>query len=583
MNKLLIKSKEQMYLVIAAFTLIVLIGGTTYAFFNYTRTGSSNTVRTGTINFSSSQTNNSVSITNLFPISASDIDNPSYSGSVGEVEITVTGDTTYSGGIEYKLSIVNPVVTATANSETVTLPLSYVVTTESITTGEEPNTVTTNLGTVSNDYFGSTTRSSAVSPIYSILGGATPELVEAKDIFVGYIPANTSVNGKVIVKAFIDSSKILITDTATTDEPEEGYTNGTVVPEGVTRVTTSQWNSLSSSGLSFQVRVESNEGIWVENPNTLYNAVKAMSRGTMNAGTDFGTVASSDTTNHPYGVYQLVESNLTNPIYFFRGDHTVNNNVIFDNKCWLVVRTTETNSVRMLYNGTPVSGECTTTTGNTTMISLYQSDSVNSDGNYDYSYTSNEGFTTLISGYNFPFNVNNNNAKYVGYTYDNGVNSNMKNALEAWYDGAISSEAKAKIETSTYCNDTTVDETFTQYTKYMPHTRVAANTPSVICPTGANEISSKVGFLTVDEEILAGRTWSTGMQDYLYNNSVWWLGSPGGFDGGSAIEFVVRDAYSAHSANFVNGGNGLRPVVSITSNTAITGGDGSQGRPWIIG
>ena len=72
-----------------------------------------------------------------------------------------------------------------------------------------------------------------------------------------------------------------------------------------------------------------------------------MSIGTMNSATDFGTVASSDTTNYPYGVYQLAESGLANPIYFFRGDHTVKNNVIFDNKCWLVVRTTETNSTRI--------------------------------------------------------------------------------------------------------------------------------------------------------------------------------------------------------------------------------------------
>ena len=198
-NKFLIKSKKQMFAVIAVFTLLLFVGGTTYAFFNYTRTGAQNTVRTGTINFNSSQTNNTVSITNLFPISATDINNPSYENNIGKVEITVTGDTTYSGGIEYKLSIVNPVVTATANNETVTLPLSFVVTTESITTGEAPNQVTTNLGTLRNDYFGSATRSSATTPIYSILAGSSPEQVEEKDIFAGFIPANTSVNGKVVI------------------------------------------------------------------------------------------------------------------------------------------------------------------------------------------------------------------------------------------------------------------------------------------------------------------------------------------------------------------------------------------------
>ena len=117
----------------------------------------------------------------------------------------------------------------------------------------------------------------------------------------------------------------------------------------------------------------------------------------------------------------------------------------------------------------------------------------------------------------------------------------------------------------------------------MPYTRAQANTPSVVCPAGANIINSKVGFLTVDEEILAGRTYDTGMQDYLYNNSNWWLGSPNFWGYGYANEFIVSVARYASRSSRVSNGSGLRAVVSITSNTGITGGDGSQGTPWIIG
>ena len=45
----MIKSKKQMITVIAVFALLLLVGGTTYAFFNYTRTGPGNTIGTGRI------------------------------------------------------------------------------------------------------------------------------------------------------------------------------------------------------------------------------------------------------------------------------------------------------------------------------------------------------------------------------------------------------------------------------------------------------------------------------------------------------------------------------------------------------
>ena len=51
----MIKTKKQMFIVIASFVLIIILGTATYAFFNYTRTGSSNTFKTGRIAFNTSQ------------------------------------------------------------------------------------------------------------------------------------------------------------------------------------------------------------------------------------------------------------------------------------------------------------------------------------------------------------------------------------------------------------------------------------------------------------------------------------------------------------------------------------------------
>ena len=51
----MIKSKKQMFTIISVFALVILLGTVSYAFFNYTRTGISNTIRVGRIYFNTTQ------------------------------------------------------------------------------------------------------------------------------------------------------------------------------------------------------------------------------------------------------------------------------------------------------------------------------------------------------------------------------------------------------------------------------------------------------------------------------------------------------------------------------------------------
>ena len=69
---------------------------------------------------------------------------------------------------------------------------------------------------------------------------------------------------------------------------------------------------------------------------------------TLDTGIDFSQI-SSDTNGK--GLYTLhgTENNL-NPIMYYRGD-VENNNVKFANFCWKIVRTTETEGVKLIYNG----------------------------------------------------------------------------------------------------------------------------------------------------------------------------------------------------------------------------------------
>ena len=126
----MIKSKKQMFLVIIGFILVLVLGTVSYAFFNYTRTGSANTVSVGRLNFTSTQ-NNTINLSNVFPTDSDHLD----ASNSGTVTINITGDTNYSEGIEYKVSIVD--VNNVVNNKEV--PISF-------------TTTATNLGTKSNDY-----------------------------------------------------------------------------------------------------------------------------------------------------------------------------------------------------------------------------------------------------------------------------------------------------------------------------------------------------------------------------------------------------------------------------------------------
>ncbi len=336
----MIKSKKQMYLVIGVFALVLSLFTTTYAFFNYTRTGSSNNIKVGRI-FFESKNEETITLNNLFPIdptNSTDMNDPS---KVGTYSIDIKGDTDYVDGIEYLVSSVDSNITTGAGK---TIPLSLAVTVDG-------------LGTSNANYF--TARESTNASIYKKLVGDT--LVGDQMLLVGYIKPNTTsgtaegIDGKITIKAYLDKNKILISDTYDGTESDNMGTSNSMA-QGKTVITTSEWNALQNTGLSFKVKVEANQGIWVEEIRTLYgimqeNAVMDNIQSTYvsaSTGIDFGAIA-SDTNGK--GVYERAGTqNDVYPIYYYRGA-VDNNNVVFANKCWKAVRTTDTGGVKLIYNG----------------------------------------------------------------------------------------------------------------------------------------------------------------------------------------------------------------------------------------
>ena len=397
----MIKSKKQMFIVIGVFALIMLLGTVTYAFFNYTRTGAANTISVGRIAFVTRQTE-TINLTNLFPIDPTETGIMDDATKVGTLEIEIEGDTDYSEGVEYLISTVNSHVT-TFTGKTVPISLSVTV---------------TDLGTPSDSYF--TSRNSKNATIYKRLSGNS--IVGNQQLLVGYIKPNTTsgtaegVDGKITIKAYFDENKIAISDTYDgTESDNMGTTNNWV--NGRTVLTTSEWNSLSTNGISFQVKIEANEGIWVEEP--IYNTMRAnavmdniqSTNVSASTGIDFSKISgdtdSDNILDNGQGLYvRAGTENDAYPIVYYRG--VVDNNVYFAGKCWQIIRTTETGGTKLIYNGentgTADEPACENTTGTARQITLNIS---GTDTN-----------TFAFSGTNMY-----NSPSYNGYTYSSPVYS----------------------------------------------------------------------------------------------------------------------------------------------------------------
>ena len=366
----MIKNKKQMFIVITAFALVLLLGTTTYAFFNYTRTGEANTIRVGRISFVSRQ-QQTITLTDLFPIDPEEPNIMNDTTKVGTLEIEIEGDTDYVGGIEYLVTTTNPHI---YTSEGTIVPISLDVT-------------VSGLGSPNNNYF--TARNSKDTTMYKILSAG--EVVGEQQLLVGYIKKNTTsgtaegVNGSITIKAYIDENKIAITDTP--DENSEWQRGRTVI-------STEEWNAIKTSGVSFQVKVEANEDIWVGEPfyevmkrSTVMDNINSTYVNNSTPGIDF-TAISSDTNGKGIYTYSSTADDAY-PVMYYRGD--VDNNVLFGGFCWKIVRTTDTGGIKLIYNGNPVNNQC----GNDRILEKNQVvayGQVLGNVNTDYTYYSSDSY-----------------------------------------------------------------------------------------------------------------------------------------------------------------------------------------------
>ncbi len=444
------ESKKRKYLLITGpLILFIALIGVTYAFFNYTRTGANNTIRVGRISFNSSQ-NGVIDLTNVFPISSQEALTDTINAK--SIAITITGDTDYVDGVEYLVTASDVNLTVGGKNMPVTLEISVA--------GNNSKT----LGTVETGDYYANRENYQVSKYKIEYNG---EIKEGSHLLVGYIVPNTTsgtaegIGGIINIKAYIDSNRVKISDTYDGTESDNMGTTNEWVGEKVV-FTTQEWNSIQSSQtpLSFKVKVEANEGIWVEEPLTAYTQI------IKNVITPENPInfANESSSSNGEGLYILPGTeNNTNPIYYYRGAVT-NNNVIFGDYCWQIVRTTDTGGIKMIYNGA-VTGNGQTCE-NTTHASrvLTGTSAFNSQNNSasDVGYMKNARYP-LVSG--APVS-----GAYLGTSVEYGeydTNNPGTNVYRLVDDGNGSVGTTLDANHHYTCNETTASGTCTQLRYYF--------------------------------------------------------------------------------------------------------------------
>lgn len=269
------------------------------------------------------------------------------------------------------------------------------------------------------------------------------------------------------------------------------------------------------------------------------------------------------------------------PIYYYRGEVT-NNNVIFADFCWKIVRTTETGGIKLIYNGIPSDGKC----NNTNEASQIGKSKFN-DKDDDNAYV---GYM-----YGTP------NSNTYEETHDNINNSTIKMYIDEWYKKNIEDKGYSKkIEDTIWCNDRSLSSenigigTGSLKTTYASNQRLNSYKiiPVLSCKNnndnftvnksnGNGALTYPVALLTADETTLAGIGFK-GYSDisYLYTGIPFMLMTPSMF-----LANYAR-TYQTHSSLWVApiaSTAGVRPAISLKNDTEfINGGDGTTNNPYVV-
>jgi len=360
----------------------------------------------------------------------------------------------------------------------------------------------------------------------------------------------------------------------------------------------------------------------------LYETLAAK-QSTLDTNVNFGAESSS---TNGQGLMKMSSTvNNEYPILYYRGDVT-DNNVVYANKCWLIVRTTETGGTKLIYNGEVNSdGSCTNYSGvgGTTANPAYSgayiqtskfNENVDSPVYIGYMYndtnklfTHSQGWngstlhdangTLDISGYRTHLADNSIDSETGRHT-QNKYDSTIKDVIDTWYASNIDGKTYENLlEDTVWCNDRSVTDS--ELDNYLANKLFwyaityrldDYHAPSLACSrsmdkftvsaeNGNGDLNYPVGMLTADEMYLAGNTYwednNISITTYLTIPSHnYWVLSPRYFKQGLT---VVYQLYLGELRNSnVNQERGIRPSLSLNKDVLILTGNGSYESPFVV-
>ena len=325
----------------------------------------------------------------------------------------------------------------------------------------------------------------------------------------------------------------------------------------------------------------------------------------------------------------------THKIYYYRGilDTSENsgyygssgladaypNYVKLGNTCWRIVRTTGSGGMKMIYSGlygATVANSCANAEDNAKIgSSFWSGDSTSSSQlvRAGYTYNNNYASNTKVSrqiGVLFGTNSN-----FSGNT----TNSSVKTIVENWYNNTLSSYTNHLEPSAGYCNDRTIYDDSSviqletvnvlQYDTsssihFGPEIRDYKNMqpPSLTCATyggvdrstvdlyttnlangGNKQLAKPIALLTADEAVFAGSgaypNAGTG-QSFLNSGDGYWLLSPYAKRYGYVHMFALANSILNSDIGAIS--DGIRPVISLSSDTKIMSGSGIATDPWEV-
>ena len=293
------------------------------------------------------------------------------------------------------------------------------------------------------------------------------------------------------------------------------------------------------------------------------------------------------------------------------------NNVLFEDFCWKIIRTTETRGVKLLYNGLPSTNgnhqECTANNNNVNLtatqmntssstITYSQGGAKNSPAYVGYMYNKTTGtLREMLYGITQEEVTN---ETYGAGVYSTATNVNVNDSLlkektEYWFSNSNIDETK--LEDAVYCNDRSLlssspatveelDEIYNYSTigqVYFKNDIYSVRESTLECVNQTDSFNTtnnkaktnyKVGFLTESERYFMTNNDTT---TQTVGGGDVWLGSP----------LIYNSSNEASMLISFSGGNnsrstaalvGVRPVVSASSSVIITGGTGSTTNPFIF-